>query len=1049
MNLRGSSGASPMSEWTVGYVRHLWTPVASVQGVFAAMGIPTPPRIGPVSLAPGVALIHAPIPRAQPSLERLRFEQPWSPYGPGSAVDLVFVAQAPLERCHETLRVASRLMAALRDPKIAALARSGAGMEPLRRIVCGTDPVMPEASLAVEDLDRLLDTGPAGLTPVESARRLSELGPNQIQRIRRRSLIGRLFEPFVSLLAILLWVGGAMAFLAHMAPLGWAIFAVNLVNGVFAFLQEHRAERAVEALESLLPATTSVMRDGAWTQTLVSALVPGDRVQVQEGDQIPVDGYVVHSRGLRVDQAALSGESKATFKLPATGHDHESLLPEERHERVFAGTSVVAGSGTLVVSATGMRTEVGRIARLTQDVREEPSPLQRELGRLTRVVAILALSFGATFGLIGLFSGIFALPEALAFGLGVIVANVPEGLVPTLTLALAWGVQRMARRRSLLKRLSAVETLGAVTVICTDKTGTLTENRMQARAVWAPGQLWEPEGLESPGPAIRALLEAATLSSEATRHQGDPTERALIEAAIACGLSPDAVRAAASPLRAPYPFDSFRKRMTLVHGDPPRAYTKGAPQETLALCTGIRLEGGVQPLLDEDRARVLTEHAKLASQGLRVMAVASRAIPEWSAALEEREVERNLVFLGLVALWDPPRPEVPESIAQCRRAGIRVLVVTGDDPGTAASIADRIGLPTRRIATGPEVAAMSPMALRDLVRSPNALVARASPAEKLMIVRALVESAEVVAVTGDGVNDAPALKAAHVGVAMGGRGTEVAREAADMVITDDNFASIVTAIRLGRAAYANVGKFVTYIFASNVPELVPFLVAVLFGVPLPLTVMQILAVDLGTDLMPALALAAERPEPDVMDRPPRPPDARLLPLRRLLHAYAFLGVSEAILAMLGFFSVYWTAGWRPGLAMATQGDLYARATTMTLAGIVAAQIGNVFACRTDRESIFRVGLLSNRLVILGLAWEAGLLLALMHVPRFADIFGLAPLHPRDWALLLGFPPTILGLEEGRKWVMRRLDSRANRGLSDGHGSAGGRATAVPEKTLAF
>ena len=1015
-----------MSEWTVGETRRLETPVASVEGLFEALAISVPRTPRPVLVAPAVALIHASVQRARPTLDTLQLAHPSALDGPGSTVDLVFLLTAPLERCNETLRVASRLMAGLQDPEVAARIRSGSGAEHLRRIIRESGPAPPEVSLSDEDLHRLLDTGPSGLGEAEAARRLAELGPNQLQRVRRRSVIWRVLEPFVSLLAILLWVGGALAFLAHMPQLGWAIFAVNLINGVFAFLQEYRAERAVEALASLLPPTTTVMRDGVWARMPASAVVPGDRVQVQEGDQIPADGQVVQSRGLRVDQAPLSGESRPTFKLPAQGHEHESLPVEERHERVFAGTSVVAGSGTVVVSATGMRTEVGRIAGLTQGIREEPSPLQHELGRVTRVVAILALSFGATFALLGLSAGIFGPPEALAFGLGVIVANVPEGLLPTLTLALAWGVQRMARRRSLLKRLSAVETLGAVTVICTDKTGTLTENRMQARAVWAPGQLWDPGGVEPPGLSIRTLLKAATLSSEATRSQGDPTERALIEAAVACGLYPDEVRTAALPLRAPYPFDSFRKRMTLVHGDTPTAYTKGAPRETIALCTGIWLEGGIQPLSDEARAGALAEHERLASQGLRVLAVASRPIPAWCATMEEKEVERDLVLLGLVALWDPPRPEVPESIARCRRAGIRVLVVTGDDPHTAASIAGRIGLRTDHIVTGHELHGLSRGALLDLVRDPNTLVARASPADKLTIVRALVESAEVVAVTGDGVNDAPALKAAHVGVAMGRRGTDVAREAATMVITDDNFASIVTAIELGRAVYANVGKFVTYIFASNVPELVPFLAAVLFRIPLPLTVMQILAVDLGTDLVPALALGAERPEPDIMERPPRPRTERLLPARRLLHAYAFLGVIEAVLAMLGFFFVYWTAGWRPGLPMAAEGDLYARATTMTLAGIVAAQVGNVFACRTERESVYRVGLLSNRLVMAGIAWEVGLLLALMHVPLLAKTFGLAPLHPRDWALLLLFPPAILAAEEGRKWLMRRLEARENR-----------------------
>ncbi|HET9325313.1 MAG TPA: cation-transporting P-type ATPase [Candidatus Eisenbacteria bacterium] len=880
-----------------------------------------------------------------------------------------------------------------------------------------------ERSLSEQDLYQLLGTGSSGLTTAEAERRLRALGRNQLQRVRRRAVAWRLLDQFANLFALLLWISGILAFVAGMAPLGWAILAVLLVNGVFAFLQEYRAERAMEALEALLPHTTSVIRDGASTRVPAWALVPGDLVHVEEGDQIPADGQLVQSERLRVDQGPLSGESHPVFKLSAKGHEHQSLPMEERHELAFAGTGVVVGSGSLVVTATGMRTEVGRIARLTQEVGEEPSPLQRELGRVTRVVAILALSFGAGFVLIGIGSGLFRVPQALLFGLGVIVANVPEGLMPTLTLALAWGVQRMARRGSLVRRLSAVETLGAVTVICTDKTGTLTENRMQARGVWTPGRFWDPSQPGDPPKAVRELLEAAVLASEATLTHGDPTERALIEAAALVGLDPEGLRAS-RPIEAPYPFDSFRKRMTLVHREPLAAYTKGAPRETIALCERIQLDEGTRPLRDDLRAMALSEHERFAAQGLRVLAVATREAREWKPGMQEDAVERNLVLLGLVALWDPPRPEVSAAMAQCRRAGIRVIMVTGDDPRTAANIAARVGLQVNRVVTGKELADLPREALHDLVRGPNALVARASPSDKLLVVQALRELQEIVVVTGDGVNDAPALKAAHVGVAMGRRGTEVAREAAAMVVTDDNFASIVVAIEHGRSVYANVGKFVTYIFASNVPELVPFLAAVFFGLPLPLTVMQILAVDLGTDLLPALALGAERPEPDIMDQPPRPRTERLLPASRLMHAYAFLGLAEAALSMFGFFSVYWTAGWRPGLPMAGEGSLYSRATTMTLAGIVAGQIGNVFACRTQRESVLKVGLFSNPLVAIGVGCEVVLLLALIHVPFLARAFGLAPLHLRDWALLLTFPLMILGLEEGRKWLIRVLRARA-------------------------
>jgi magnesium-transporting ATPase (P-type) len=396
-------------------------------------------------------------------------------------------------------------------------------------------------------------------------------------------------------------------------------------------------------------------------------------------------------------------------------------------------------------------------------------------------------------------------------------------------------------------------------------------------------------------------------------------------------------------------------------------------------------------------------------------------------------VERELTFLGLVALWDPPRPEVKDAVRLCRGAGIRVIVVTGDHGLTATAIAREIGLPVDRVVTGEEVERLPSEALSALVGQPGVLFARTSPAHKLAIVSALKARGEVVAVTGDGVNDAPALKAADIGVAMGRRGSDVAKEAAVMVITDDNFASIVAAVRQGRAIYANVGKFITYIFASNVPELVPFVAFVFLGIPLPLTVMQILAVDLGTDLLPALALGAEAPEPGIMDRPPRPRDQHLLGPRRLLHAYGFLGVAEAVLSLGAYFWTYWLAGWRPGFPMAASGDLYRRATTMTQAGIVAAQVGNVFACRTERESVLRAGLLANRGVLLGITAEIGILVAMILIPPVARVFGLAPLQLAEWSLLLLFPPVILGLEEARKWMLRTV-------------SAGRRPHRAPEDT---
>jgi calcium-translocating P-type ATPase len=995
-------------------------PVASLSELLSSLGIDPLDRPGFLPLAPRVALIHALT--GEKGRVALRWVQ--LPHAPAlvagaDPVEIVVVLTAPISRSGNALRLISRLKACLRDPAVVDKARSVTTREGLVQTLAAGDETGRESPLSALDLLALLGSGSQGLTTIEAARRLRACGANQLERVRRRPLALRLLEQFWSFFALLLWVAGGFAFLAGMPELGWAIFAVIVVNGVFSFFQEYRAERAVEALQELLPQEITVLRDGRAARVPAALLVPGDLVRLEEGNQVPADGQLHSADGLRVDQSPLTGESHPVFKLPALADERESVPFVERQELVFAGTAVMAGSATLVVTATGMATEIGAIAQLTQGVPEEPSPLQREMVRVTRVVTLLAVTFGLGFFVLGLVTGVLPLAEGFLFALGVIVANVPEGLLPTLTLALALGVQRMARQRSLMKRLSAVETLGATTVICTDKTGTLTQNRMAARFVWVSGRLLAVHEISGEVPDVVELFETASLASQATLDHGDPTEVALLAAAVKAGVDPEKVRRD-HDLLTPYPFDSFRKRMTLVRasGAGAVAYVKGAPKEALALCTALRWEGLTVALTEDLRLTILADHDRLAAQGLRLLAVAVRPLPGALIGAPANAVERDLTFLGLIALWDPPRPEVKEAVALCQRAGIRVVMITGDYGLTAQAIARQIGLQVEKVITGEELEALSPAALRGLLSEPGVLFARTSPAHKLAIVSGLKTLGEVVAVTGDGVNDAPALKAADIGVAMGKRGSDVAKEAAVMVITDDNFASIVAAVRQGRAIYANMGKFVTYIFASNVPELVPFLALVFLRIPLPLTVMQILAVDLGTDLLPALALGAEPPEPGVMDRPPRPKSQRLLGAGRLFRAYGFLGVAEAALSLLAFFWTYRQAGWRPGLPMVATGELYRRATTMTLAGIVATQVGNVFACRTDRESVFRVGLFSNRLVLLGIAAEVGILAILILVPPFPSVFGLAPLHLAEWKLLLLFPPAMLLLEEGRKWIVR-------------------------------
>jgi len=689
-----------------------------------------------------------------------------------------------------------------------------------------------------------------------------------------------------------------------------------------------------------------------------------------------------------------------------------------------------------------------------------------------------------------------------------IVAFVPEGLLPTVTLALAMGTQRMARRHALIKRLSAVETLGCTTVICTDKTGTLTQNEMTARELWVAGRRltvtgvgYAPEGqiLEGGQPvahpvdgALRQLLVAAGLCNDArllppnneSVHWtvlGDPTEAALRVVASKGGVDLEA-EAQRTPRAGELPFDSRRKRMTTIHQlsvvrhqlpvasgqllvgkessnsdlgpsvfklrtgnwQLTTALVKGAPKEVLALCTHLRLHNQEHLLDDVTRAQILAANDDYARGGLRVLAVAQRILPNSLVRYTPEAVECDLTFLGLIAMLDPPRAEVAEAVEKCHHAGIRIIMITGDYGLTAASIARRTGIirgTQPHLLTGADLSAMDDKSLVETVqatflRGDDVIFARVAPEHKLRVVTALQKMGHVVAVTGDGVNDAPALKKADIGVAMGLTGTDVAKEAADMILTDDNFASIVNAIEEGRAVYANIKKFITYIFTSNTPEAVPFVLFALSGgrIPLALNVMQILSIDLGTDIVPALALGAEPPEPGVMERPPRSLQEHVINRSLLLRAYPWLGMIQSLAAMAAFYFLYWTNGyWGQWLDLPSQGSLYRAATAMTLGSVVATQIGNLFAQRTEYTSVFRIGLLSNRLVWVGIASELTLVGLIIYVPFLQGVFGTAAFPLQNWLFLFAWTPSLLVADEIRKELMRRRSQNPESGIQNKKG----------------
>jgi P-type Ca2+ transporter type 2C len=917
-------------------------------------------------------------------------------------------------------------------------------------------PVTVDACSPSEAL-ALLGSGPSGLDADEAASRRLTVGPNRLVTDPPPRLGRRFLGNLTHLMAVLLWVAGGLALLARLPQLAVAVWVVNLLNGAFSTWQEHRAQRAVEALRALLPNEARVLRGGVERRVDAVELVPGDVLLLGEGDRIGADARVVESYDLRVDQSALTGESRAVRRTAAPLVGDGPRSPAERVNAVFAGTTVASGRGRAVVTATGMTTEFGAIAGLTRATPVELSPLQRELVTVSRTVALIAVGMGLFFLVLAQLLTPLPLVAGLIFALGMIVAFVPEGLLPSVTLALALSTQRMARRRALVKRLSSVETLGSTTVICTDKTGTLTANEMTVRVLAladaryrVTGTGYDPAGsiVEEGDPTgtpvdppadVVALLRTAALANDARlapagsagpRLVGDPTEGALLVAARKGGLDLEE-ELVVRPRVGELPFDPDRKRMSTVHTGPEGTTLrcKGAPQELLGRCTRIRVRGEDVPLDEAWRERVLAANDELARASMRVLGVAVRQLPEGAAGWSADALEQDLTLLGLVGMLDPPRPSVAEAVRTCHGAGIRILMITGDYGVTAESIARRIGLVAPgeplQVVNGAHLDDLDDEALRQVVQG-EVIFARATPAQKLRVVTALQELGEVVAVTGDGVNDAPALRRADIGIAMGASGTDVAREAADMVLLDDDFATIVAAVEEGRAVYANVRKFTGYIFTSNTPEAVPFVIFGLTGgaVPIALGVMHVLAVDLGTDVVPALALGTERPEPGIMTRPPRARDEHLITPALLRRSYLWLGPAQAAITMGAFLLAYRAMGvTAPPTSLPDHGPVYAAATAAALAAVVTTQIGNLFAHRTDQRSVLEVGLTTNRSAWLAIGTELVLIAAIVYLPPVQSLIGTAAFPFWLWGPLLAASPALLLIDEARKARLRRLARR--------------------------
>jgi magnesium-transporting ATPase (P-type) len=943
-------------------------------------------------------------------------------------------------------------------------------------------PIDPEFLATIhektpEELYVGLQSQPDGLAQEEAQARLSIFGPNVLREIKGKPLIVKFLANFTHMMAILLWVAGIGAFLAQMPQLGIAVWAVNLINGAFSFFQEYRAEKATEALKKILPQTTRVMRDGEEKRILAEELVPGDVIFLQEGDSIPADCRLISSADLRVNQSTLTGESHPVNRssLPVSG---EGLTETEIPNLIFASTYVAAGSGKAIVYRTGMNTAFGHIAEMTQEMGEDLSPLQKEMEQITKIITFIALGFGVVFFIIAFTISATPLVKSLVLALGMIVAFVPEGLLPTVTLALAMGTQRMAKRNALIKKLSAVETLGCTNVICTDKTGTLTQNEMTVRSVWVPfsrnGQAYsgreinvsgigyEPIGEFSENgnrlnpkedPALSAVIltqakcntsrlippdDKSDDSRSTWKVLGDPTEAALIVLSRKAGYSQEDLDYTQNV--AELPFDSRRKRMSVIQmerneaGIQRVAYVKGGIREILKVCDSVRIGDQVVPLTQEWVDYIMARNDDYARQGLRVLAAAERILPADLQDYQIDAIKTGLTFLGMVAMMDPPREDIVDAVKKCYHSGIRIIMITGDYGLTAESIARRIGIVSGedvRIITGAELEAMSEEVLNEAVKQ-QVIFARVAPEHKLRVVSALQSQGNVVAVTGDGVNDAPALKKADIGVAMGLSGSDVAKEAADMILMDDNFSSIVNAIEEGRAVYENIKHFTTYIFTSNTPEAVPFIINSFTGgrIPIALDVMHVLSIDLGTDIVPALALGTEPPEPGTMDRPPRKLSDHLITRKLLVRAYLVLGPVQALASMSAFYLYYWTNGYAgQWLNLPAEGPIYRSATAMALAAVVFTQIGNLFTMRSTNRSAFKMPLFSNPMIWIGILSELIVILAIVYVPFMQDFIGTGPFEAKYWLYHILWIPSLPLVDTIWKYFQNRKEKWEDQALA--------------------
>jgi Ca2+-transporting ATPase len=862
-------------------------------------------------------------------------------------------------------------------------------------------------TLTIDEVAQRLETTPGGLSTKHAAERLAYYGANELTEKRARSPWRMLFDQFSDFMIIVLIIAAIISGIVGDIEDTVAIIVIVILNAVIGFVQEYRAERAMAALKRMSEAGANVLRDGLLKTIHASELVPGDVVLLEAGNVVPADLRIIETARLKIDESALTGESVAVEKQNGA-LDMSDMPLGDRLNLAYKGTIVTYGRARAMGVATGMNSELGKIAALLSEDGEMKTPMQKRLAIFGKRLALAALSICFLVFIVGVLRGE---PLLLMFmtAISLAVAAIPEALPAVVTISLALGARKMVRQHALIRRLPAVETLGSVTFICSDKTGTLTQNKMHVTAIYTDGAICDPLRDVKKTEPWPEFLHALALSNDAhlDRHnkaQGEPTEAALLHAAQAAGYDKTALQQEAPRLKE-LPFDSERKRMTTFHGGVGDviAYTKGSPESILPCCNRVLMAGGERNV---EPAVLLKQAEAMAADGLRVLAVAYR---HWSALPASElpdELERELIFLGFVGLIDPPRGEAGEAVAQCRSAGITPVMITGDHPATARAIASQLGILSEsdgRVMTGVELAQLDQEAFEAEVEHVR-VYARVDPAQKIRIVRALQDKGEVVAMTGDGVNDAPALKAANIGIAMGKGGTDVAREAAHMVLLDDNFATIVHAVRQGRRLYDNIRKFIRYAVTTNSAEIWTIFLAPFLGLPIPLLPIHILWINLVTDGLPSLALTAEPAERGIMRRPPRPPQESIFAHGMWQHM-VWLGLLMAGLTLLvqAWALHSGSAHWQ----------------TMVFTVLTLAQLVHVMAIRSERESLFSIGLFSNRPMTLTILFTFMLQMATIYVPALNPIFKTEPLDAGELAICVVIASTVLLAVEFEKWLVRR------------------------------